>query len=224
MTVSQLPAPQRSHARSNRARILATAREELSRNADASLDELARAAGVARRTLYGHFPNRQVLVAALAEEATASVEQAFTAARRPDDDPVSSLARVTLAVWAVGDRYRMLISLARRDLGEEGIRAALAPARAEVTSILERGQVDGVIADHVPAPVLSQALEALTLALIEAQNAPGWSDPAGEAAALSLLLAAGVPCAAARDRVHAILAEAGRGPESLFAPQMPTGR
>ena len=65
--------PRRSHARSNHARILAAAREELSRDPDASLDEIARAAGVVRRTLYGHFPNRQALLAALAEEAAQAV-------------------------------------------------------------------------------------------------------------------------------------------------------
>ncbi|MET8408519.1 TetR family transcriptional regulator [Streptomyces sp. NPDC005195] len=37
---------------------------------DASLDSIAQAAGFARRTLYGHFPSRYVLVAELAQEAT----------------------------------------------------------------------------------------------------------------------------------------------------------
>ncbi len=59
--------PRRSHARSNRVRLLAAAREELGRDPDASLDEIARAAGVVRRTLYGHFPNREALIDALAD-------------------------------------------------------------------------------------------------------------------------------------------------------------
>lgn len=36
---------------------------------------------------------------------------------------------MTPAAWAVNDRYRMLISLGRRDLGAEAIRATLATAR-----------------------------------------------------------------------------------------------
>ncbi|WP_329375119.1 helix-turn-helix domain-containing protein [Streptomyces sp. NBC_01483] len=60
--------PQRSDARSNRTRILATARQKLRDNPDASLDSIAQAAGVARRTLYGHFSSRQALVAALTQE------------------------------------------------------------------------------------------------------------------------------------------------------------
>ncbi|PBC77034.1 TetR family transcriptional regulator [Streptomyces sp. TLI_235] len=205
MTASQLPAPQRSHARSNRARILATAREELGRNADATLDELARAAGVARRTLFGHFPNRQALIAALAEEATQSIEEAVDTARRPGDDAATAMVRMTLAMWTVGDRYRMLISLARRDIGEEGVRAALEPARTEATANIRRGQQDGVFADVLPAPVLSRALEALTLALIEEQDSPDWTSPSGEAAAVALLLASGVSRPEARELVRSIL-------------------
>lgn len=209
MTVEQLPAPRRSHARSNRARLLATARAELTGNPDASLEEIARAAGVARRTLYGHFPNRQALIAALAEEATQHIEQSFTAARRPGDDAVTAMARMTLAVWAVGDRYRMLLSLARHDLGEEGIRAAIAPARAEASSVLERGQREGAVIVHLPVPVLAQMLEAVTLSLLEAQNTNDWSDPSGEAAAVSVLLAAGVPEADALKCVRDLIAENG---------------
>lgn len=190
--------PQRSHARSNRARILATAREELSRDPEATLDEIARAAGVVRRTLYGHFPNRQALVAALADEARESITEAAAAARRPGDDPATAFARMTIAVWAAGDRYRMLISLGRRALGEEGIRAALSPVRDEALAILAQGQRDGVFADHLPAPVLAQALESLTLTLMEMKEGAGWDDPAGEAAATAVLIAAGTAPDAAR--------------------------
>jgi AcrR family transcriptional regulator len=196
--------PQRSHARSNRARILATAREELSRDPEASLDEIARAAGVVRRTLYGHFPNRQALLEALADEASEAVTEAAAVARRPGDDQATAFARMTIAVWAAGDRYRMLISLGRRALGEEGIRAALAPVRDEALAILARGQRDGVFADHLPAPVLAQALESMTLTLMEMDEGTGWSDPTGEAAATAVLIAAGTRPDAARRCVRAI--------------------
>jgi AcrR family transcriptional regulator len=199
--------PQRSHARSNRARILAAAREELSRDPDASLDEIARAAGVVRRTLYGHFPNREALVTALAQEAKQALQEAFTAARRPGADPPTALARLILASWAVGGRYRMLISLARRDLGEERIRAALAPARAEAAAILERGQQDGTFASHLPAPVLALATESMALAVLESHTSSHWSDPTGEAAATAVLIAAGIDRTSARRYVHTILAE-----------------
>ncbi|MFG2002143.1 TetR/AcrR family transcriptional regulator [Spirillospora sp. NPDC048911] len=182
---------QRSHARSNRARILSAARQELARDPEASLAEVARAAGVARRTLYGHFANRQALLDALAEEARGALEEAFAQARL-DAPPLTALARMTLAAWGVGDRYRMLLSLARRDLGEARVREILTPARQEAASILERGMREGVFVDHLPAPVLAHALESLTLALVEHADAPDWPDPTGEAAAATVLMAAGV--------------------------------
>lgn len=212
MTGTPFRLPQRSHARSNHARILAAAREELSRNPDASLEEIARTAGVVRRTLYEHFPGREALIDALAAEAKQSLEEAFTAARRPDADPPAALARLILASWAVGDHYRMLISLARRRLGEERLRAILAPARAEAVSILERGQQDGTFASHLPAPVLALATESVALAILETQASSDWSDPMGEAAATAVLITAGIDPASARRSVRVILSEAPRDP------------
>jgi AcrR family transcriptional regulator len=199
--------PQRRHARNNQARILATARDELSRNPDVTLDEIARAAGVVRRTVYGHFPNRQALLGALADEAAQVVTAAATAARRPGADPATALARMTMAVWAAGDRYRMLISLGRQALGTQGIRTALAPIRDEALAILARGQREDVFADHLPAPVLTQALEAVTLTLMEIEAQAGWDDPTGEAAATAVLIAAGMAPDSARRRIQGIVAE-----------------
>ena len=204
-TGSQSAPPQRSHARSNRARLLAAARAELSRDPDVSLDEIARAAGVVRRTLYGHFPNREALIDALATEAGERLEEALTSARRPDADPPTALAGLVLASWQVGDHYRMLISLARHRLGEERLRAILAPARAEAVAILERGQRDGTFASHLPAPVLALATESVALAILESQESSEWSDPTGEAAAAAVLITAGVDPTAARRYVQAAL-------------------
>jgi AcrR family transcriptional regulator len=203
--------PQGSEARSSRSRILAAGRAELGRDPDASLTVIASAAGVARRTLYQHFPRREALIDALAAEAGQSLEAALAAARRPGAAPPSALARLILASWGVGEHYRMLIALARRRLGEERIRAILAPARAESAAILERGQRDGAFATHLPAPVLALATESVVLLLLETASADG-SDLSGEAAATAVLIAAGVTARAARRTVQAIFAEAAAGP------------
>jgi AcrR family transcriptional regulator len=54
--------PQRSDAQHNRARILTVAREALTEDGDASLNSIAKRAGVGPGTLYRHFPNRETLV------------------------------------------------------------------------------------------------------------------------------------------------------------------
>ncbi|MDT0571970.1 helix-turn-helix domain-containing protein [Streptomyces sp. DSM 3412] len=59
------PRPLRADARRNRQRILEVATRAFSeRGADASLDAIAKAAGVGPGTLYRHFPSREALIEA----------------------------------------------------------------------------------------------------------------------------------------------------------------
>jgi len=185
--------PMRRNSRSNRARILATARQELGRNPDVTLEELARAAGVVRRTLFGHFPGRAALLEALAEEAAEAIRNlAAAGAARPTESADRALAYFNLSLWPVGDRFRMLVALAQRDLGPNRIAEILAPARAETTAILERGQREGVFHTPLPPAVLSAALEAMTVSLLEAVNTGALEDN-GTRIAVATLIAAGVP-------------------------------
>ncbi|TPQ15488.1 TetR/AcrR family transcriptional regulator [Streptomyces sporangiiformans] len=206
--------PLRRNSRSNRARILATARLELGRNPDITLEELARAAGVVRRTLFGHFPGRAALLEALAEEASDTLRSAMEAGAKPTEPepelaPESAeraLAHFVVAMWPVGDRYRMLLSLARRDLGAERVAEILAPARDEVTAILERGQRDGVFHTLLPPAALSAGLEGMLLALLESVNIGALEDD-GTRAAVVALVAAGVP----EERARAVVGEVASG-------------
>ncbi|MFP1624789.1 TetR/AcrR family transcriptional regulator [Streptomyces sp. 5K101] len=211
MTKPAAREPQRRNSRSNRARILAVARNELGFSPDTTLEEIARAAGVVRRTVYGHFPGRQALLEALADEAAGALRDAvgtFTAAGAPDEPAERALARFVLTTWPVGDRYRMLIALARRDLGVERVSEILSPTRTAVNAILERGQAAGVFRSPVPAPALSAALECLTLSLLESVNTGAWKDD-GRATAITTLIAAGVPAARAEAEVLALVAQRG---------------
>lgn len=77
----------RSDAQRNRERILEAAREAFSRaGAQASLDDIARKAGVGPGTLYRHFPTREELLAAVYRsemEKLAAAEQRFAAELPP---------------------------------------------------------------------------------------------------------------------------------------------
>ncbi|WP_328425638.1 TetR/AcrR family transcriptional regulator [Streptomyces sp. NBC_00443] len=197
--------PLRRNARANRARILATARREFGRNPDVTLEELARAAGVVRRTLFGHFPGREALLEALAEEASESLRGALASGvQAVEGEPAEhSLARLAFSMWPVGDRYRLLLALAQRDLGAERVAEVLAPARATATAILERGQRDGVFHTHLPAAALSAGLEAMTVALLESVNT-GVLEDDGTRVAIVTLIAAGVPEERARAVAEAV--------------------
>nr|AGZ94043.1 transcriptional regulator [Streptomyces sp. MMG1612] len=199
--------PQRRNARSNRARILATARQELGRNPDTTLEELARASGVVRRTLFGHFPGRAALLEALAEEAAEALESAVAVGATGTGPADRALAHFSLSMWPVGDRYRMLLALAQRDLGMERVAEILKPARVKVAAILERGQRDGVFHSGLPPAVLSAGLEAMTLALLEQVNTGALEDD-GTLVAVTSLIAAGVPEKHARVVVEEVAATA----------------
>jgi AcrR family transcriptional regulator len=77
----------RADAERNRERILEVAKEAFTRfGADASLDDIARQAGVGPGTLYRHFPSREELLQAVYRselEKLAAAEQKFAQAMPP---------------------------------------------------------------------------------------------------------------------------------------------
>ncbi|MEU8890614.1 TetR/AcrR family transcriptional regulator [Streptomyces sp. NPDC048442] len=180
-------------ADANRRRIMDVALAELLRDPDASMDQIARAAGVVRRTVYGHFPNREALVAALVDGAAEAVIEAHAAGRAGVDDPAEALARATLAVWHIADRYRLLVALAQRSVTMAGIKQRLTPVREGCVALLRRGQAEGAFRSPVPAAALAYVHEQTLFALMEAVNEGSLAaEDAGRAAATTALLSAGV--------------------------------
>ncbi|MFI0418742.1 TetR/AcrR family transcriptional regulator [Spongiactinospora sp. 9N601] len=192
--------PMRSHARANRARILAVARRELSANPDATIDEIARAAGVVRRTLYAHFPGRPALLAAIADEAAGAMRAAIAAATVPGDSPAQALARHTMELWRVGDRYRTLLALGHKSLGDGWFEDLTEPALRNAVNILRRAQAERAFGDHLPAEVLAAGVRGLLLELLQCVNSGLWQD-AGPGAAVAVLIGVGVDPHRARETV-----------------------
>ena len=86
------PRPLRADAARNRARLLAAAREVFAeRGLDATMDEVARRAGVGVGTAYRRFRNRDDLIAALFEERLEEF-MAILDAALADDDPWRGLS------------------------------------------------------------------------------------------------------------------------------------
>ncbi|WP_405829862.1 TetR/AcrR family transcriptional regulator [Streptomyces sp. NBC_01176] len=195
-----------SRADANRRRILDVALAELLRDPDASMDQIARAAGVVRRTVYGHFPSREVLVSTLTDGAVEAVAAAHAAGREGVEDPAESLIRSTLAVWEIADRYRLLVALAQRSVTVQGIRERLTPVRESCAEVLRRGLEQGVFESPLPAPALAYVHEQMLFALMEAVN-DGLlaAEEAGPSAVVTMLTTAGVPAA----RAAALVAKLG---------------
>ncbi|RBQ15022.1 TetR/AcrR family transcriptional regulator [Spongiactinospora rosea] len=197
----------RSHARANRARILAVARRELSANPEATIDEIARAAGVVRRTLYAHFPGRLALLEAIADEAAAAIRAAITAATVPGDSPAQALARHTIELWQVGDRYRTLLALGYKSLRDGWFEDLSEPAMRNCAKILRQGQAGHVFADHLPPEVLAAGVGGLLLELLQSVNKGLWQDT-GPGAAVAVLVGVGVALPRARETVASISGQA----------------
>src|SRR5882762_10024943 len=82
-----VPRKPRTDALLNRERLLEVAKEAFTRSgANASLDDIARDAGVGAGTLYRHFPTRDALIEAVYRtevEKLAAAEREFSAALLP---------------------------------------------------------------------------------------------------------------------------------------------
>ncbi|MBB2940336.1 AcrR family transcriptional regulator [Actinoplanes lutulentus] len=183
---------QRRDAAENRDRILLAARNLLVTNPNASMDDVAHAAGVVRRTVYAHFPNRDELLTGLGDRAATDMLDALRRTDRSALDPAVAMADFSLTIWTAGDQYRLLISLAESEFGSARLRDLLAPIREQGLELLIRGRDEGRFATHLPLPVLSAALQAVTLSLLQAVNDELWTDD-GDRAARAVLIAAGVP-------------------------------
>ncbi|MFF8590782.1 TetR/AcrR family transcriptional regulator [Streptomyces sp. NPDC015220] len=187
-----------TRADANRRRILDVALAELLRDPDASMDQIARAAGVVRRTVYGHFPSREALISTLVDDAVRVLADAHAAGRAGVEDPAEALARSVLAIWPIADRYRLLVALAQRTVTTQGIRERLAPVRDACAELLRYGLDEGVFSSPLPAPALAHVHEQILFAVMEAVNEDLLAaHEAGRSAAVTVLTAAGVPAAPA---------------------------
>src|SRR5580704_4775349 len=106
----------RSDARRNREAILAAALEALTEAPEASLNAIARRAGVANATLYRHFPSREELVLATYEQEVGHVVNAadvLLQERAPLDalrSWVARLARYAVTKHGLADALRKAAS------------------------------------------------------------------------------------------------------------------
>ncbi len=113
----------------------------LNANPAASVEEIARAAGVTRQTIYAHFPSREALIDAVTEHATAELTAAFDAAALDQARPAVALARLLNAGWHVAARYPFLWHLPPVTSSQDRDRHA--PVLERMLSIIERGQDTG---------------------------------------------------------------------------------
>lgn len=178
-----------------RRRILDVARELLGQDPDAGMGDVAAAAGVVRRTVYGHFPTRNELVRTLAEQAADEIAAVLAGVDREDTPADDVWARFVCRLWPLAHRYRVLLALRRGEYGDQ-IHAVLGSVDEMLASLIRRGQDVGAFGGHLPADVLGQIGYAVVFAIADDRR----GDPALDvrAATITSLLVLGVPV----DRAH----------------------
>jgi len=166
--------------------ILAAAASVLAARQGASMAEVAAAAGIARGTLYRHFPTRESLLRALEGAANEEAGRRLAEANL-DGVPVDeALARVVRALVAVGEDF--IVLLRERRPPEPGFAAPL-------VALLERGREGGQIRDDLPLATLVESLLVLIGACVRTGRAAGMGSEDMSALALALFLTGARPAA-----------------------------
>ncbi|MDQ1123888.1 TetR/AcrR family transcriptional regulator [Microbacterium trichothecenolyticum] len=147
----------RRDAIENRAGIVDAATAVIGHDPRASIDAIARRAGLSRRALYGHFDDRNAIV----REVIAAGATRFNAiADRVDDaDSRVAIARLASELWHEASHVQAAAALALDDAHLAETSAALAPLRRRIDVIVRRGQEAGELRTDISAPTLARLLE-----------------------------------------------------------------
>jgi AcrR family transcriptional regulator len=173
-----------------RNRILDVALEVLGQNPDAGMGEIASAAGVVRRTVYGYFPTRTDLVRALTQYAVNEIVAVLSEVNTPERAAEAVWVDFIARLWPLARRYRVLLALRRGEYGEE-IHALLGPVDKILADLVQRGQDREEFGRHLPAGILSQVAFSAVFAI--ADNGLSHGTLGARAATMTSLLTLGVP-------------------------------
>jgi TetR/AcrR family transcriptional regulator, mexCD-oprJ operon repressor len=155
------------------AAILEAAAKVLAADGDqASMLDVAAAAGVGRATVYRYFPSRQVLLDELADVAVEHAGERLTAAGLDRVPAREAVSRAVRALVGVGD-YFVVLARERVRPDPERLEAQIG---ARLRAVLERGQASGEIRDDVPASWLTEALLGLVVNILVAPRLLGAED------------------------------------------------
>jgi TetR/AcrR family transcriptional regulator, mexCD-oprJ operon repressor len=121
---------------------------------EASMNDIAAAAGVARATVYRYFPSRQALFDELAQAAVDDAAARLASARIDEVAPEEGVVRAVRALVDVGDSFVLLArQRVRADSERFEVRLSL-PLR----ELFERGQADGDIRRDIASARLTESL------------------------------------------------------------------
>jgi TetR/AcrR family transcriptional regulator, mexCD-oprJ operon repressor len=160
------------HARVSAAILEAAAAVLAERGEQASMADVAAAAGMARATVYRYFPNREALFEALGRVAVEQAGERLEAGRLQDVSVPEAFGRAVRALVAVGD-YLVVVTRdsARPDPAEFERRVA-----SHLRGLIERAQSLGEVRDDLPASWLMESLIGIVVSGLQTRPSLGVED------------------------------------------------
>lgn len=136
----------------------------------ASMNEVALAAGVARATVYRYFPNRQALFDELTHVAVDDADARLAASRLGEVPLAEGVARAVRALVDVGDPFALL---ARQRVRSERFERGITKPLCE---LFERGQDRGDLRGDIASARLTESLIGLIAGVLLSTPALGKED------------------------------------------------
>ncbi|MER5931372.1 helix-turn-helix domain-containing protein [Streptomyces sp. NPDC002054] len=144
----------------DRDHVLRAAAALLSRKSTATMDEVAKAAGIGRATLHRHFAGRDALVRALEDLGIREFEVAFDQARLDEGSAVDALRRLVAASEPNAELLAFLVTENQLFEGDQ-VNEGWSRLDARVSALFKRGQQEGDIRIDLSPAWLTEALYGL---------------------------------------------------------------
>lgn len=143
----------------DRDQVLRAAAGLLTRKPTASMDEIAKAAGIGRATLHRHFSGRDALVRALENHGIERLGRALDEARLDEGDAADAVRRMIACTESVAGILAFLYG--ENQLYEGGMNEGWNRLDARITGLFRRGQEEGVFRLDLSPAWLTEALYGL---------------------------------------------------------------
>jgi len=171
--MTSAPAPRPALQQRVTAAILDGAAQLFASDGDqASMNDVAEAAGVARATVYRYFPNREALLDELTQTALRDVDMRLASARIDAVAPEEAVARAVRALVDMGSLFVVLARERQRSGAERFERGLVEPLH----KLIERGQASGDIRDDITGARLTESLIGLIVGMLTSTPGLGRED------------------------------------------------
>ena len=166
---------QRADARRNRVKVLEAARKQFARDGlDAQIDDIARSAGVGVGTMYRHFPTKEDLLQALADDRFEGLADSARAALEAEDSWQGFVEFMTYSARVMAEDRGLSEAMDQRPelCGAAADKVEMLTVTGEV---VERAKASGQLRDDIVAEDVPSLICGLGRAVRGAEGRPAMS-------------------------------------------------